>query len=92
MFFSDHSQRFVCVLLVTITPVHVGENFLTRVALLYVVCKRGSVEFTDTVRQRGLASSLRHERGDGYFVLHICFADADYFYYIYHIRNYQRVT
>jgi len=36
---------------------------LSNPSSLTVVCKRGSVEYTDTVRQRWLASSLRHGRG-----------------------------
>ena len=46
---------------------------LSNPSCLTVVCKRGSVEFTDTVRQRGLESSLRHTQGDWNFFLHICF-------------------
>ena len=36
---------------------------LSNPSCLTVVCKRGSVEFTDTVKQRGLESSLRHTQG-----------------------------
>ena len=36
---------------------------LSNPGCLTVVCKRGSVEFTYTVRQRGLESSTRHTQG-----------------------------
>ena len=49
------------------------RNKRSNLSCLTVVCKRGSVEFTDTVRQRGLERLLRHVRGDVYFFLHICF-------------------
>ena len=44
---------------------------LSNQTCLAVVFKAGSAEFTDTVKQRGLESSLRHERGDGFLFLHI---------------------
>ena len=46
---------------------------LSNPSCLAVVCKRGSVELTETVRQRGLASSLPHTQGDRKRFLHICF-------------------
>ena len=37
---------------------------LSNSSCFTVVCKRDYAEFTDTVRQRGLESLLRHTKGD----------------------------
>ena len=42
----------------------VCRNELSNPRYLTVVCKRGSVDFTGTVRQRGLERSLRHTQAD----------------------------
>ena len=66
----------------TLTTSHISIIFshpcvcrieLSNTSYLTDACKRGSVEVTDTVRQRGLESSLRHTQGDWNFVLNICF-------------------
>jgi len=50
------------------------RNQLSNPSCLSVVCKQDSAKFTDTVRQRGLESSLQHKWVDGYFFfLQICF-------------------
>ena len=75
MAFQRHSRSFmtatflcqVKTLLVSPSP------RACRIELYNPSCLTGSVKFTDTMRQRGLESSLRHERGDGHFFLHICF-------------------
>ena len=41
---------------------------LSNPSCFTAVCKPGSVEFTGTVRQRGLESSLRHTQGDCFFL------------------------
>ena len=57
----------------TIVDSVVGIDISLFVESGHVAWKRGSVEFTDTVRQRGFERLLRHEQGDGYIFLHICF-------------------
>ena len=42
---------------------------LSNPSCFTAVCKPGSVEFTGTVRQRGLESSLRHTQGDCFFYI-----------------------
>ena len=55
-----------------------------------------TAELTDTLTHGELDSKLRLKWGNGYFFLHICFIKChlkhgtDWFYYVNHIKKYQR--